>query len=72
MTDLLSHPAFRPVLGALLFTLLSLWPVARIFRRNGQSPYLCLLMLPGVALPLAGIILCSAAFLLKRKPQVTA
>ena len=63
MDQLTNLPAF----GALIFVLLCLWPVARIFRRNGQSPWLCLLMLPSVSVPLTGFILVGAAFVLKKK-----
>lgn len=57
--EILTHPAF----GALVFTLLCLWPLARIFRRSGRSPWLSLLFLPGAALPFTGFILIGTAFL---------
>ena len=63
----MADPTQYPAASALLFVLLSLWPVARIFRRNGQTPALALLLLPSIALPFSGFILCGAAFLLKRK-----
>jgi len=68
MADFLNNPALEPVIGAAIMTLLLLWPVARIFRRNGQSPWLTLLLLFGIPFPFMGFILTGAAFIMKRKP----
>ncbi len=63
MADLAHNPAFN----TLIATLLALWPLARIYRRNGQSPALALLLFGSVVIPFLGYILCGAAFLLKKK-----
>lgn len=57
-TDWVAHPAF----GALLFTLLCLWPLAVIFRRSGRNPWLALLFLLNAGLPYVGYIAAGAAF----------
>lgn len=48
-----------------LFVLLVLIPVIRIFERAGFRPYWALLL----AVPDAGIILCSAILALKKWPE---
>lgn len=56
-----------PALGAALMVALILYPLAVIFRRNGQAPILALLMLPNIVFPFSGFILTGAAFLLMPK-----
>jgi len=45
-----------PALGGLLFNLLALWPLARVFRRVGLSPWWAALVLVPVAGPLLVIV----------------
>lgn len=66
LTPLYMHPAF----GAVVYVLLCLWPLARIFKRRGYSPFYALLAFANLLLPMLGIIIC--ALLLCRQPkQVT-
>lgn len=65
---LLKHPAF----GALLFTLLCLWPLAVVFRRSGRSPWWALLFAANAALPFVGYIMAGVAFLCTKPRKTTA
>ena len=62
--DLAEIKPVAPALGALLFVLLCLWPLARVFVRSGRSGWWALLFLAGAALPFAGYILVGLAFLI--------
>jgi len=62
LMPIIKHPAF----SGLAFVLLSLWPVAHIFKRRSQSPWLALLMVLNFLLPFLGIIAVSAAMLRKK------
>ena len=53
-----------PGLGMLLFDLLALWPLIRIFRRTGLSPWLALL----VFVPVIGLLLVILVLGLGRWP----
>ena len=55
-----------PGRGALLFDLAALWPLIRIFRRTGLSPYLALL----VFLPVVGLVVVVAVLALARWPLI--
>lgn len=63
MMDILEHPA----LGSLIFTLLVLWPLARIMRRAGHNPYLAVLVVLNLAVPMLGLI--AVGIVLCRKPR---
>lgn len=64
MKDLLTQ---YPVIGAALMVALLLYPLALIFKRNGQAPILALLMLPNIVFPFAGFILTGLAFIFMPK-----
>ncbi len=55
-----------PGLGMLLFDVLALWPLIRIFRRVGRSPYLALL----VFVPVIGLVLVILALGFGRWPRL--
>jgi hypothetical protein len=57
MTEILHHPA----IGPLLFCLLSLLPLAIVFRRVGLSPLWTMLIFANFLLPFLGIALIAAA-----------
>lgn len=63
-----THPAF----GNFAFIALSLWPLARLFIRNAQSPWLASLLLLNLVLPFLGIIAAAAALLARRTPKAPA
>lgn len=65
MMDIITHPGF----GALLFVLLTIWPVARILKRAGHNPALATLLLLNFALPLLGLI--AVCIVMCRKPKTT-
>ena len=52
--------------GALLFDAAALWPLIRIFRRTGLSPYLASL----VFVPVAGLLLMVTVLALARWPLI--
>lgn len=66
MMDIIQHPAF----GSLVFTLLILWPLARILRRAGHSPYFAGLVLLNFVVPMLGLI--AVGIVLCRKPKAGA